>query len=306
MIVFKHVPFWFLLKLNQKYLVYVFALSGLTYWLSSVLHIENPTILLPSMTVFGTVLSLFLAFRTNEAYNRWWEARILWGSMVNSSRSWAREVLAYINTINTQLDEEGLEKVQKSLIYRHLAFINAVRIHLRQQNTYSEELHPFLSDRELDLLDSYRNVPTQIINNQSQELRKIYKSDKVNGFEYVQMNNTLNALYDIQGGCERIKTTVFPRLYAYYTTAFTWVFSTVLILSLVDEFEWQTMAIRVIVAYVFLVLNELGVQLKNPFENNNSDTPMSSLCRTIEIDLKQMLGETNLPEPIKPVKGVLN
>ena len=143
MIVFKHVPVWFLIRHNQIYLVYVIALSGITYWLSSVLHIENPTILLPSMTVFGTVLSLFLAFRTNEAYNRWWEARILWGSMVNSSRSWAREVLAYLNLDNTLLDEEELRKVKRSFIYRHLAYINAVRLHLRQQNTYSEELHPF-------------------------------------------------------------------------------------------------------------------------------------------------------------------
>ena len=87
--------------------------------------------------------------------------------------------------------------------------------------------------------------------------------------------------------------------------AFTWAFSTVLIISLIDEFDWQTLVIRALVAYVFLIVNQLGAQLKNPFENNESDTPMTALCRTIEIDLKQMLGEKDLPKPLEPENGIL-
>jgi len=305
MVVFKRIPLLFLLKLNSRSLIYIISLSLVTYWLSEVLHISNPTVLLPSMAVFGTVLSIVLAFRTNEAYNRWWEARILWGAFVNSSRSFGREILAYLNTTNTELSEEDIVKEQKTFVYRHIAYINSVRLHLRQQKNFNEELKPFLSDPELIKISDYKNIPTQINVNQSRRLKDIYRPDKLNGFEYVQLNNTLNALFDIQGSCERIKFTIFPRLYTYYTTSFTWIFSTILILSLIDEFDWQTLLIRALVSYVFITVNQLGSQLKNPFENQISDTPMTALSRTIEIDLRQMLGETDLPEPIQSKNGIL-
>lgn len=305
MVVFRKVPLLFLIRLNWRYLLFILSLGLGTWWLSEVLHVANPTALLPSMTVFGTVLSIFLAFRTNEAYNRWWEARTLWGAMVNSSRSWAREVLAYLNSDNTQLNGEELEKEKRSFVYRHLAYVNAVRIHLRQENSYSSEMAPFLSQEELNDSGSYKNVPTQLVKNQTTRLREIFRPEKLNGFEYVQLNNTLNAFYDIQGGCERIKNTVFPRLYAYYTTAFTWTFAIILVISLIDEFEWQTCVIRCLVGYVFLIVNKLGADLKNPFEGKMGDTPMTALCRSIEIDLRQMLGEKDLPNPIKSEQGVL-
>ncbi len=306
MIVFKKVPISFLLRLNKWYILYIGAVSAITWWLSEILDIENPTILLPSMAVFGTVLSIVLAFRTNEAYNRWWEARTLWGSLVNTSRSFAREIIAYLNDLNINPDIKEIKNEQRNFIYRHLAYINALRIHLRQQTTFKEELKPFLEDTELSKVGSYRNVPTQLNLNQTTRLKEIYNPDKLNGFEYVQLNNTLNNLYDIQGACERIKTTVFPRLYAYYTTSFTWLFSTMLIFTLVDEFEWRSLIVRALVGYVFLVVNQLGANLKNPFENKMSDTPMTALCRTIEIDLRQMLGEKDLPQPLMPEKGILN
>ncbi len=306
MIVFKKVPISFLLRLNKWYILYIGAVSAITWWLSEILNIENPTILLPSMAVFGTVLSIVLAFRTNEAYNRWWEARTLWGSLVNTSRSFAREIIAYLNDLNINPDIKEIKNEQRNFIYRHLAYINALRIHLRQQTTFKEELKPFLEDTELSKVGSYRNVPTQLNLNQTTRLKEIYNPDKLNGFEYVQLNNTLNNLYDIQGACERIKTTVFPRLYAYYTTSFTWLFSTMLIFTLVDEFEWRSLIVRALVGYVFLVVNQLGANLKNPFENKMSDTPMTALCRTIEIDLRQMLGEKDLPQPLMPEKGILN
>jgi len=256
------------------------------------------------MAVFGTVLSIILAFRTNEAYNRWWEARTLWGGMVNSSRSFAREILVYLNSSNTIFSSEELEREKKSFIYRHLAYINSLRMHLRQQDI-GDKLKPYLAKSEHLELAFFKNIPTQLNVKQSKRLKEIYKEEKLNGFEYVQLNNTLNAHLDIQGSCERIKFTIFPRLYAYYTTSFTWAFSTVLIISLIDEFDWQTLLIRALVAYVFLVVNQLGAQLKNPFENKASDTPMTSLCRTIEIDLKQMLGEKDLPKPLEPENGIL-
>ena len=305
MLVYKHIPVSFLLKLNWRYLLFVVGLASLTWYLSTVLVIHNPTVLLPSVTVFGAILSIFLAFRTNEAYSRWWEARILWGQLVNTSRSLARETISYLHKSNLQ-QPDSKEKVIQRIVYRHLAFINALRLHLRGEDGYDVELEKFLSNEELSTVLEATNKPTRIVANQSKDLSEHYIDEGRNSFEFVQLNKTLNKLYDIQGGCERIRNTVFPRMYAYYTTTFTWVFSILLIISLVDEFEWQTMLVRMLVAYVFLVLDNLGRSLKNPFTNQFDDTPMTTLCRSIEIDLREMLGEKHDLKPLGAVNGVMN
>jgi len=305
MIVFKRVPLSFLLRINKWYILYIVLVSAVTWYLSVVLDFHSPTVLLPSMTVFGTVLSLFLAFRTNEAYNRWWEARQLWGDLVNASRSFGKEMLTLITTRNTRFDESALAAFRKKLIYRHIAFINALRLQLRRQDNFQEILKPYLGINELENLSKARNKATMINIKQAREVEEHVESTNSNEFKFVQINNTLNRFYDIQGACERIKTTVFPRLYAYYTTTFTWIFSTILIFSLVDEFDWQTLIIRAFVAYVFIQVDQLGADLKHPFEMKMNDTPMTALCNTIEIDLRQMLGEEDLPKQVEPVDGIL-
>ena len=136
MIVFKRIPLSFLIRINKWYLLYIVLISTVTWYLSVILDFHSPTVLLPSMAVFGTVLSLFLAFRTNEAYNRWWEARQLWGDMINASRVFGKEVLTLITNRNTRLEGVGLESFRKKLIYRHIAYINALRLHLRRQDEY--------------------------------------------------------------------------------------------------------------------------------------------------------------------------
>jgi len=304
MIVFKRIPLSFLIRINKWYLLYIVLISAVTWYLSIVLDFHSPTVLLPSMAVFGTVLSLFLAFRTNESYNRWWEARQLWGDLVNASRSFGKEVLTLITTRNTKFDDSALNAFRNKLIYRHIAFINTLRLQLRRQDNFHEILKPYLDIDELENLSKARNKATMINIKQAREIGEHVESANDHEFKFVQLNNTLNRFYDIQGACERIKTTVFPRLYAYYTTTFTWIFSTVLIISLVDEFDWQTLIIRAIVAYVFIQVDQLGVELKNPFEMKMNDTPMTALCRTIEIDLRQMLGEEELPKPIEPIGGI--
>ncbi len=286
----------------------IFGLLGivlLTWLTNTFIEVEEVTTLLPSIAVFGTVMSLFLAFKTNEAYNRWWEARTLWGSMVNYSRSFARQVLNLITPeINTNIkDPKELTALHKELIYRHMGFINALRLSLRKQNNW-EELKPFLDENEYFELEKLANLPTQLIQKQAQRLSKVFHDDS-HDFRYLQIDSTLNEFYNIQGGCERIGNTVFPHLYSTLTTIFTWLFAFSLIFSLHDELNWQILVTRVIVAYVFLTLEKISRGLKDPFNNSISDTPMNAICRTIEIDLREMLGEKDIPPPIEPIKGIL-
>ena len=278
----------------------------LSTWLASkFIEIENVTTLLPSITVFGTIMSLFLAFKTNESYNRWWEARILWGSMVNYSRSFARQVLNLI-TLDTGINlknREELTVLQQNLIHRHLGYINALRLSLRSQSNW-EELKPFLDENERLEIIEHANVSTQLIQKQAQTLKNIFQGNS-NDFRYMQIDSTLNEFYNIQGGCERINSTVFPRIYSFMTTLFTWLFAISLIFSLYDDLNWEILTMRVMVAFVFLTLEKISRSLKDPFENDISDTPMTAICRTIEIDLREMLGEKDVPPPVEPVKGIL-
>ena len=277
----------------------------LTWLANRFIEIEEPTTLLPSITVFGTIISLFLAFKTNESYNRWWEARTLWGAMVNNSRSFGRQVT---NLLTSEMDssirsKEDLANFKKELIYRHIGYINALRMALRKENSW-EELDPFLGADERERITKHANIPTQLIQLQATRLKSIFKNTS-NDFRYMQIDSTLNEFYNIQGGCERIKNTVFPRVYSYLTTVFTWLFAFSLVFSLYDELNWEILVMRVLVAYVFLTLEKISRSLKDPFENNISDTPMTAICRTIEIDLREMLGEKELPKPVEPIDGIL-
>jgi putative membrane protein len=305
MVVLKKIPPLFIVKFTGRIIIGLLGMILLTWLANEFIEFEDVTTLLPSITVFGTVMSLFLAFKTNEAYNRWWEARTLWGSMVNYSRSFARQVLNLLtlNTVETAKDQEELNAIQKDLIYRHLAFINALRLSLRDQDNW-EELKPFLDEKERFELVEHANIPTQLVQMQAQKLNHAFH-DNSNDFRYMQIDSTLNEFYNIQGGCERINSTVFPRIYSFLTTLFTWLFAFSLIFSLYDDLNWQIMATRVVVAYVFLTLEKISRSLKDPFENGISDTPMTAICRTIEIDLREMLGEKDVPPPIGPVKGIL-
>jgi putative membrane protein len=201
-------------------------------------------------------------------------------------------------------DPDFVEENQKDLIYRQIAYNNALRLHLRKQENW-EELKPFLKEKEWTSYLPMINKPTQILNRQSQNIKSLLNQEPGKDFRQVKFEEILNEFYNIQGGCERIKNTPFPRIYSLMTKGFTWIFATLLILSLYDEFDWQLLIIRGMVGYVFVTLDKIQSLLKNPFENSIADTPMTSLCRTIEIDLRQMLGEKDLPEPIKPVDGIL-
>ncbi len=305
MVVLKKISPLFIIKYTGGMILGLLAIVLLTWLANRFIEFEEITTLLPSIAVFGTIMSLFLAFKTNESYNRWWEARTLWGSMVNYSRSFARQVLNLItlDTGTTLKSQEELTALQRELIYRHIGYINALRMSLRNQNNWAE-LKPFLDENErLEIIDR-ANVSTQLVQKQAQTLKNIFDGNS-NDFRYMQIDSTLNEFYNIQGGCERIKNTVFPRIYSFFTTLFTWLFAISLVFSLYDDLNWEILVMRVAVAFVFLTLEKISRSLKDPFENNISDTPMTAICRTIEIDLREMIGEKDVPLPIEPVKGVL-
>ena len=274
-------------------------------------HISLPSL---PLGVLITPMSIFLAFQINQSYGRWWEARRLWGQLVNVSRSWGRQITTLLTDkrFSSIPDEKEAEKLQRELVYRHLAYVNALRIGLRSGGKLStadwQFLGQFLEDAEISGLKSAINVPTQLLQKQARVLGTITGKDWGEQQVLLQLDNSLNLLYDIQGACERIKRTAFPDRFNFHTRVFVWLLAILIPFSLIESdqrFDVVAMVTETLLAFIFVTIERLGAELRDPFENRANDTPMTALCRTIEIDLRQQLGETRLPPPIEPCKGVL-
>jgi putative membrane protein len=259
--------------------------------------------------LIATVVGIFIVFRFNEAYQRWWEARTLWGALVNDSRNFAREVITLLtpDRVPNVGSTEDAAKLHTELVYRHLAYCNALRITLRGQDSW-DELAPFLSAHELSELSNYANKPTRLDHCQAERLAQLIGTDTAQQVLLMQFDSTLNRLYDIQGGCERIKNTVFPDDVRFISRGLVWLSAVavpIAFLSADREIRIIEVLAVIVISLSFMVVEQLGASLKNPFENADNDTPMTALCRTIEIDLRQQLGETQIPPPIAPVGGIL-
>jgi len=254
------------------------------------------------VAVLAGTVGVFLAFRFNEAYGRWWEARILWGGMVNASRTFARQVLSYVPA-----DEPGGEALRRELVRGQIAYVNALRGSLRRQDAAAEAA-PFLTPEARSELVGARNLPTQLVARQSRLLARRVASDTAGAIMLSRLDATLAEITSLQGGMERIKNTAFPDHVLYMSRLLVWVVALLVCLAFIDPVEvvyaLEFVAVLMIVLS-FKLLVQLGEELNDPFENRENDTPMTALCRIIEIDLRQMLGETELPEPMEPVDGVL-
>ena len=271
--------------------------------------LETDVFSVTAIGLIATVVGIFIVFRFNEAYQRWWEARILWGCLVNESRTFAREVITLLTperVPNTGSKDEAA-KLHTELVYRHLAYCNALRLSLRGQESW-DELALFLSAEELSGLDHYINKPTRLDQHQAERLAQVIGTDTAQQVLMMQFDSTLSRLYDIQGGCERIKKTAFPDEVRFISRGLVWLSAIavpVAFLSADREIRIIEVVAVIVISLSFMVVEQLGASLKNPFENDDNDTPMTALCRTIEIDLRQQLGETDIPPPIEPVGGVL-
>ncbi|MFD0863424.1 bestrophin family protein [Sungkyunkwania multivorans] len=292
-------------------------------------HIDIP---FQPLTVIGIAVAFYIGFKNSQSYDRFWEARKIWGGIVNYSRTWANQVLCLVDA-----DHE----TKKTLIYRHIGWINALRIQLRQPTSFSikenasverlfkkhGEKNPacdavllFVSKKEYEDLSKRKNVATNLVKNQGLQLKQLLNEKKMTEFDKQLMHGVLEELYNLQGKCERIKNTPFPRQYAYFSTVFTWIFVLLLPFGLLNVFEGQLrnmdgdmrswfiflmIPLTVLVSWIFTTMEKVGSNSEDPFEGRVNDVPMTALCRTIEIDLRDMLDEEELPPKIQPQDNIL-
>ena len=255
------------------------------------------------LALFGSAIGIIVAFRNQSSYARWWEARTLWGAIVNNSRSWGRQAItALLPVMDT--DAAELKTMQRRLVYHQIAYVHALRQHLRGLEPW-EELTPLLNDTELSALREEKNIPLAIQKQMGFLLRECQLRGWVDIAHWRAMDGNLDDLMDAQGGAERIKNTPMPKQYDHFPQLFVHIYCVLLPLALVTTMGWFTPLGSTLVGFIFLALDKIGRDLEDPFENSIYDVPLTAITTTIDVNLRQLLGETTLPQATKPVHGVL-
>ncbi len=253
--------------------------------------------------LIGTALAFLIGFRNNSAYDRWWEARKIWGKLVNDSRHFALKTISFIgNHWNSNLSEQDIKSTQNRLIYRHIAFVWTVNKHLRKLD-WKETISPFISKDEFNDLQKEQHIPLALLKNQALDIKSLYEQNYFEDFRHLSFDAIMENFNDALGKSERIKNTVFPMQYNWYMQYAIWVFLILLPLSLAGYFGLWFLPLSFLIGYVFILLEYLGRHIENPFENHPNDTPIDALSRTIEINLREVLGESQLPPAIELQEG---
>ena len=340
----RNFPFLSIIRFSGGHLSYLITYSVLTVVLYEVLGAKWIAIPWLPVSLVGTAVAFYVGFKNNSSYDRMWEARKIWGAIVNDSRSWGMTVKHFVGNLFAEepASDHELREIWQSMLYRHIAWLYTLRFQLlkstpwehinagshigrtaeKRIKTYGlgllkDDKHEsniggLLSSEELHKIDEAKNQATRLIDLQGAELKKLRDRGLIDDFRHMELQKLLMQFYTHQGKCERIKNYPLPRQYASISMVFVGLFIFLLPLGMMAEFAklgenfvWLTIPFSALAGWVFVMMELVGDYSENPFEGMGNDIPMYSLCRTIEIDLRQMLDETELPPKIDAVNNVL-
>ena len=306
--------------------------------------------------LLGTAVAFIAGFKNNASYDRLWEARKIWGGIVNSSRSWTIMVKDFINNneaIN-KLSELELKTIHRELVHRHIAWMTALRYQLRADKPWEthlktnkanqkfrktfdvfehqipleEAINPYLTENEKAEILAKGNRASQLLGIQSSRLREIHQQGLIDDFRHMEMEKMLVEFYTLQGKSERIKNFPYPRQFATLNFIFVWIFIILMPFGVMNEFEiigqgfvaemqnhqheaghfhefmdwlgvhfvWLAVPFSALISWVFYCMELIGENTENPFEGGPNDVPITSMSRGIEIDIRQLIDDTDIPE----------
>lgn len=246
---------------------------------------KNTSLPLSVPALVGTAVSLLLAFRTAQSYERWWEARTVWGAIVNDSRTLLRQFIQFV-------PEDSKYKI-KELADRQIVWIYALGESLRKQE-YSPKVQAFLNFHQIKAT----NIPNALLDKHSETIKQLASEGIITDIKQVQLNETVARLCDSIGKCERIKNTVFPKSYSLLVHMLIYVFAAILPFGLEESQLIIEIMITILVPILFIAIEKTAIIMQDPFDNSPVDTPMTSLAQTVEINLLEMVGEKKIP--VKP------
>ena len=248
------------------------------------------------LTIFGTALALVLGFRVNSAYSRWWEGRILWGAMVNVSRSFARAVLAFLP------DEAAARTLAHQLVVRHVAYVHVLRRQLRKLDV-TDEMRRVLGEGDHPEL-ARRNPANGVLEGSGRMIAGAQQRGWIDSIQQSRIESMLVDMSNAQGGMERIKNTPLPAQYRAFPKYFTRLFCILLPIGLVETLGIATPIGSAVAGFMYLAVLQIGDDLVDPFGNDVHDLPLDSITTVIEADMNQAIG-LPAPPPVEPVDGVL-
>ncbi|GGI24142.1 bestrophin family protein [Pedobacter mendelii] len=292
MLLRNNVPLTYIFGKIKKELLFVIAYSVGIVVLYQNFHVTRISIPVAVPALLGTIISLLLAFRSNQAYDRWWEARILWGAIVNDSRSISRQILSFVDN---PYNQEEIEQFKAKFIKRQIAWCYALSQALRGFSP-RKGLEEYLNPEEIAFIKKRKNVTTSLLELHGMDLKKALQEGWINKYQQIEIDKTISALCNHMGGSERIKNTVFPVTYSKYINMSIHLFIVLLPFGLIEYFGYMEVPLVVAIAAFFLLVEKMAVHLQDPFENKPTDTPTTTICRTIERDLCQMLDDNKLYE----------
>ncbi|WP_426197577.1 bestrophin family protein [Massilia sp. DWR3-1-1] len=255
-------------------------------------------------TLIGLPLSIFLGFRNNAAYDRFWEGRKLWGELVLRSRNVARQCLSLIDYPAPAQAADGLRDARVRMVYRTIAFNHAVRDLLREQPAHAG-LQALLLPAEWHALQNAPHQPDFLMQQMGMDLRQCLKEGRIDPCLAASIDGTLSALTGAAASCERIRNTPVPFSYTLLLHRTAYLYCFLLPFGLVDSIGFMTPFVVAIVAYTFFGLDALGDEIEEPFGLEPNDLPLDAICRAIEIDLRSALGDPAVPAPLAPVNDCL-
>jgi putative membrane protein len=285
------------------------------------------------ISLIGIAVAFYLGFKNNSSYDRLWEGRKIWGGIVNTSRSFTVMVRDFINNDEAleSLSDDALQQLRKSVVHRHIAWLHALALQLRKVKKWEhnnkqeqklrvqlgvdykeenfEKMKAYLSQEEYDYVMSKGNHASHLLSSQSKDLMRLRQSGIIEHFRHLEIQGLITELYTLQGKAERIKNFPFPRQYATVNYFFVVIFILLLPFGMLDVFSeldgqywiWLSIPFSVIGSWVFWMMEMIGEYSENPFEGLFNDVPISNIATGIEIDIRQMLDETDLPNPVQPV-----
>lgn len=286
------------------------------------------------VALLGTATAFIVGFKNTQTYNRTWEARQIWGAILNSSRAFGTMSRDFLNNPTKT----------KELVYRHFAWLTALRYAMRdsrawenvnvasteynskyftvpeRETTLEEELAKYISTDELKYILTTKNRAAQLMSLQSKTTKQLFADKEIDSYQFVEMQKAIKDFYDQQGRSERIKNFPYPRQFATINSFFIKLFCILLPFGMLKEFDklndgmsgfmqgnmvWLVIPFSVLISWVYTSLEQVGESTENPFEGSANDVPISQMSRTIEIDMREMLGETDLPPALQPKNNII-
>ena len=287
MLLNKKIPFKYLFDQIKYDLLRVLILSA-SFFIIKTFIIAYPPLPVVLPAILGTSISLLLAFKLNQSYDRWWEARKIWGEINNDSRSLILEIKGFIP--DTSLRENQTQLLLRQMSFRQIGWCYCLGQALRAQNPV-ENLEGFVSQKELDELEGQNNKPLYLLMLQMNDLKKLHRDNSINDYQQIKIQDTITRLCNSMGKSERINSTVFPATYGKFIRFFIYLFLATLSMVLVETAGIWEIPILIIIATPFFLLEKSAVLMQDPFRNRPTDTPVTAIARNIEINIKQLLHE---------------